>query len=748
MTDAPREPLDPPRTARLTEFARSCGAAARAVSLYPAGHPAVATALTRLGQVAAGLTTSGPFYVTVLPDGLLLDGLAPARPDQALTDLARLLHRHQVNALTLRNGGGQATWHSLLRLLARPTDELREAGGIGHLWSEHGGLTNEDDRRSIELREVDYERLLRHRALGDPITVAEIFEGLLAGNLDALGDDARAVLAEIVRDQDRVEILVAELANRTDDSPAALAGAVTTLLRAAGAPDAETDPSEAIANLARVLSGLTAEQMAALLRRRGTEEATANGVDVIQAAADAMTDEQTVAFAAGSITTEHGASLRLAEALQALVPDIDERRQLVSLVGQQMAGSPFGQTDEFPDIWKRAEKLLTSYSDEQYVHEQYARELNVARSKAVEVEEIGDDPAERVEGWLSTVDDPSLHQLDVQLLLDLLRLERDPHRWRDIAATCVRHVDTLALTGDLVPAVQLAEAMASARAPAGETPPRDSVPVFAVSAMEKLAAGPAIGHALTHLRGGDDRASDAVTRLCRLLGPSVVSGLADALATERDARVKRTVRDILVGFGAEGREAVRALLDAPDWEVRQTAALLLRQFGGSEGLDELRRLLNDAEPLVQREAMGAMIQSGDERAYQVLTEVLSQGRSRHRDTLIQELTSQRDERAVPLCRYLLTHLDHRSAGDVYLAAIEALGAAGGAEAIEPLEQALYAGEWWAPFRTRALRKAAAQALRRTRLPEAAAVLRRAAADGPRGVRAAAGPQVAQLEAQS
>jgi hypothetical protein len=77
-----------------------------------------------------------------------------------------------------------------------------------------------------------------------------------------------------------------------------------------------------------------------------------------------------------------------------------------------MAESPFGETDAFPDIWKRTEALLTSYDDEQFVHDQYARELNTARTQATEVEDVSDDPDDRIAAWLATVDNPALRTLD------------------------------------------------------------------------------------------------------------------------------------------------------------------------------------------------------------------------------------------------------------------------------------------------------------------------------------------------
>ena len=49
-------PLGPEDAARLTEFARACKAAARAVMLYPAAHPAIAASLGRIVQLTTPWT--------------------------------------------------------------------------------------------------------------------------------------------------------------------------------------------------------------------------------------------------------------------------------------------------------------------------------------------------------------------------------------------------------------------------------------------------------------------------------------------------------------------------------------------------------------------------------------------------------------------------------------------------------------------------------------------------------------------
>ena len=87
-------PLAADEAARLTDFARACKAAARAVVLYPDGHPAIAATLGRIVDVTSTARLRGPLTITVLPDDLLLDGRAAPRPDRAIGELAALLHGH------------------------------------------------------------------------------------------------------------------------------------------------------------------------------------------------------------------------------------------------------------------------------------------------------------------------------------------------------------------------------------------------------------------------------------------------------------------------------------------------------------------------------------------------------------------------------------------------------------------------------------------------------------------------------
>src|SRR5438093_1590383 len=292
MPDAPVPALDAALTAKLADFARGCKAAARAVSLYPGGHPAIASTLGRLTQLTASLTEGGPFTLQVRPGTLHVGDAAPVKPDPAIVELSELLRRQLIGRLTLTTGADAESWRTLLTLLARPPEEVRADGGIAHLWATAGGP-------SIELQQIDYAEVLRDKR-GDAATL------------------------------------------------------------------------------------------------------------------DRMSDAAVAHFVSSSVIQERGASERLAQAFQTLVPNNDRQRQLLALAEQDVAASPLGQEAMFADLWTRVETMLTSYSDASFVTDAYARELSNARTRATEVEATNDDPPERIGAWVATVNDSALRSLDQQ----------------------------------------------------------------------------------------------------------------------------------------------------------------------------------------------------------------------------------------------------------------------------------------------------------------------------------------------
>ena len=732
----PPAPLAPDVAQRLIDFARACKAATRTVTLYPDGHPAITGALSRLVDSAARATASGPLTIAATPDRLTIDGCAPARPDPALGELAALLHSHLVGELRVLSGADPVAWRSFLLLLARSAEELLVDGGITRLWAAAGG-------QHVEIREIDYAQVLRERSSGGGAEWDTIIEHCLAGDAIELDDATVRALLDIASDAGRLRDLVRRIDEGATESGGsrAQAQALVRLLRLmARAASTEPDRLETILSNASVAAGqLSPEVMLELLTERYHSQ-PGDQLDVIGAMVDRMSDVTIASFVATSVVTERGATARLAQAFQALVPDDDRRGLLVELAESEVMKTPLGRETSFEDLWKRASELLLSYRDETFVSSEYARELTTAKTQAVDLERISDDPPERLAAWLASVTDAEVRHLDLLLLLDLLRVEEDPGHWIDVLEPVVAHVNDLVLLGDLESAVPLVSAIAADAAPTGRSERRE----MAAAAILRLATGHLMASLVGHLRTVDDSVSDHAKALCQALGSPVIKPLAEALAAEERGRAFRRLTDILVSFGSRGRDAVEQLKNSANPAVRRTAIHLLREFGGNDALAELTPLLEDRDPNVQREAIRAIVNIGTNESFAILERALVGGGAASREAITGSLVSIRDERAVPLFAHILRHREYRrSLRTVYDGAVAALGAIGGTEAVDALKHALQDGEWWAPLRTSAIRTAAAAALGQIGTPEAAAVLQDASTHGGRGVRSAARQQLAQ-----
>ena len=369
------ELLPPDTAAALIDFARGCKAAVRAVSLYPGQHPAISASLTRLVQATGRLTATGPLQLHVRPDQLLIGTAMLPKPDQGVRELAELLHRHLIGALTVNAGADADSWRTLLLLLARAPEEVRADGGIAHLWATAGGP-------SVEIRQVDYAEVLREKK-GEEASIDEIIAAALAGTPIPLDDEDLDAMLALLADPEKVAVLMARLdAVAKEHGADAKVAAIMNLVR--GVIDvAKKDPQkleQALKHLGHLAAHLSPGEMLQLISQRNAGGADA---DIAGGVLQRMDDKDVAQFVARSIVKERGASGRLAHAFQALVPDADRQQHLMGLAQEEVAQSELGQEASFGELWQRVETMVTSYSDKNFVSAGYARELSAAQTKPV-----------------------------------------------------------------------------------------------------------------------------------------------------------------------------------------------------------------------------------------------------------------------------------------------------------------------------------------------------------------------------
>jgi HEAT repeat protein len=727
------EPLGRQESAHLVDFARACRAAARAVALYPPEHPAIRGSLDRLAGVWAQSPATDRWQFDITPGDVVLNGRKLARPDAGVAEFAELLHDHHIGQLAVRGGADADLWLKFLRLLATPPEEVRRQGGIARVWATTGG-------GPVEIREVDYAEVLKERESGDEASWDRILANCLQGDSIDLDDGVARLLKEMLGDPARLTDLARHLEDRTQQGGMARTPATALLAMLKGVLDhlAQAEPDQldpAFDTLAVAASSFSPDVMMDLVAAGQQPDVAGGSGQLAGQILARLNDAHVVGFVAGSVVTARGATARLAEAFLALVPEPDRRQRVLGLAHDEVAKSPLGQDREFDQLWERVESLLGSYTDGQYVSTSYEQDLATVRARAVNLDAITDDPPERVAAWLSTVSDPSIRALDLQLLLDVLETETDVARWRDMANVVVSHVDDLLLVGEFAGAARLVTTLAAAAH--DETVPTHQA---AAAAIGRLIAGPALANIVPHLQTIDDEEFANAQTLALALGAGVIRPLAEMLAVQDRARVRQRLTHLLLAFGALGRQSAEQLKTSLNPSVRRVAVYLLREFGGSEALPDLASLLDDAEPHVQREAVQAILDIGTDEAYSVLERAISSGSARSRDAILHQLDKAAEDRAAPLFFFIVRRGGYRKGlQPAYLRAVGALGRLGGTEAVDTLRDGLYRGDWWAPFRTAALRAAAARALRQIGTPEAMDALRDAAERGPRGVRAAARP---------
>ena len=396
--------------------------------------------------------------------------------------------------------------------------------------------------------------------------------------------------------------------------------------------------------------------------------------------------------------------------------------------------------DGFEKLWQSAADMLTSYSDEAFVSDEYGQELSAARTQALEVERVSDDPPERVQGWLATViGDARSSDLDLNLLLDLLdrggpgALGRHggDRRRRDRAAHA---------PGRRAERAALAEALVR------ETTPDGRPALRAVAAAEPRALWRRAARAPRRRRTcarPTDAEVESLNRLCHTIGAGVVRPLAEALAVEETSEPSRRLRELLLGFGAAGRQSVEQLKNSPNPAVRRTAIDLLRVFGGQEALPELASMLDDADPQVQRESIRAIVQIGTQRGLRRAASARCVDRQRHaRDRAAGADRPARRQGGTAALLRAQPHAAAREAGRGRTWRSSKRSAASSAHpesTRDAAHGALPRRPGGRPFRTATLRRAAATALKRIGSPEATAVLEEAVANGqPRRAERGAG----------
>jgi len=90
-----------------------------------------------------------------------------------------------------------------------------------------------------------------------------------------------------------------------------------------------------------------------------------------------MTDASIAEFVGNTVAAENGATERLAQAFEALVPEAERKSDLLHFA-EEVVRRAMPADGAFEALWQGAREMLLSYTDTTYVSAAYARELSSA----------------------------------------------------------------------------------------------------------------------------------------------------------------------------------------------------------------------------------------------------------------------------------------------------------------------------------------------------------------------------------
>ena len=720
--------LSPELTRGLLHMARALLAAVRNWTLYPPEHPTVGAAVDRLAVAIRDSTIGAAVSIGVTPDTLLIEGIPADASQSGIADAARMLHDHDILAISFIGAVPSETLHAFLRLLTLDPAERRRSGGPACLWAK-------EERPEIGIEQIDYAKVLAREdgEVAEPARRDDLWRSIvlsIIGGHEGLFDPAAQarLLAISGSPHDIGDLATAVAAPKCtiDGSPMITSQAATVLaafrhlsgIVSVASPDRLPEVMGHLATAATRLDPHVIMQVMRSSDDPGT-------VPVVAGMAAAFDDAKVAQLLATALALDGHASDRLATIFNTIAPDEDRKRRVLTLTRSMLSETDFGKSGQFQVLWESTEALLVSYNDTPFVSETYRNALDGVGGRA-EMLAGGDLPPDLPE-WLESLGQANVRVLSVRMLIDLFTIEQDPVRAEDMAPDLSALAEDLLMSGAFEDALMVTTALRQ-RAAVPQSIGRDACR----HALDLLGESMAMRESVALIGDVDEENWTALKAVIDSVGVSSVEALKSAILVEKDDLSTTRAESAIVGFGRKAAMRLASLVGDPRWFVQRRGARMLGRIGSAEGVPLLQPLLRQSDPRVAREAVGALGVIQDPSAARAIQTVLRASTGAVRRAVVEALVAERDPRVVPMLVRIVDESeplgkDH----EVVLETIDALGTVGTDGAVPALAALAQRRRFFSGRKLRALKDHSVDALARVKTEKATAALTEAAAHGDR-----------------
>lgn len=736
MADAPT--LSPEVSRSVLAVARTLVVAARSWALYPPEHPAVRGSLDRLRASLGDASGGQIFSFGVTPETLIVAGIpVEGRETASIGEAAKWLHDRDVLRIAFTGEVSISALQKLLSLLSDDPRSVRQRGGPAKVWAGGGSP-------SIDIEQIDFSSVLEERDVVNPVRRKDdLWRSIVNGVLDRRKPTDEATqkrLLEIAGDVTAIGELAGDVIaphHTPDGSPmltsqaAAVVAAYHHLVGIVEVLSPERR-SEVMQNLASATANLDPHVVMQMLSANVGDAAAgtlgyAGAGGVVNGIIDAMDDTRVAQLLATTLAIEGQASARLATVFNTIAPDEQRKSRVLSLTRRLLTETDFGRQDAFSSLWSSMEELLLTYNERPFVSESYRTGLDTVGTRAEAM--ASDVPADLVP-LIDTLGQDNVRRLSVILLIDLLKLERDPARAPELARDVAALADDLLLAGDYDSTLAVVSALQEQAANAKSVANRASR-----VALDGVVTTVSFRETADLL--GEMTAEEAHTfaNICAQIGAAAADALTQHLEPEETTQARTRAAAIIRQYGARAVSRLAPLVGSRRWAAQRNAAELLGELAAPEAVPLLQPLLRGQDSRVTNAAVRALSNINDPAAARAVHTVLRAATGDQRRAVVQALVAQRDARVVPVLVRILEESDPFG-GDhtIVLETLGALSTVADDQAVPTLSTLIRKKKFFGGKKVKAVREKGLGVLRAIKTPAAARAIEEAAATGDRMLR--------------
>ena len=330
---------------------------------------------------------------------------------------------------------------------------------------------------------------------------------------------------------------------------------------------------------------------------------------------------------------------------------------------------------------------------------------------------------EEAEGLRKDVDseiDPTFVFNIVDILFEILAIEKEPEPYQDAANLLLKALDALLTLGDFQKATELLKRVYIIIK-------TYELKDWQIEIIKKLIIGTGEDQRIERI--GRILEKDEKIRLEDLNGYLVllqrnsVKPLIKLLGELKNSKMRRVMCDALAEVGKDAIETFTPFLDDPRWYLVRNITYILGRIGKEKSLPHIQKAFNHQEPRVRREAVQALGLIGGPKAVSQLARALTDPDVRIRAMAALNLGKVGEKAGLAsLLEIVQSKEFHKKEPAEIKAFFDAIGMVGSNEPIPVLQELLQKKSWFGRGKTDEIRIGAANALAMLGTSEAKAIL--------------------------